>query len=164
MLELIDNQGRAVLLDAGPFVLINLYGPAVTNMDNERFAYKLALYQVSLLQTLWSAARRQPARMSCVCDPDTLASVLCLVLGSTAGGRGRGELPGRSRCRACRSVCCAAAQQQGSGSGWHGMDCLPLHSIQPAVSAARNSLPFPQELGAHGTLTAADTDVLSFSG
>ena len=52
MLELIDNQGRAVLLDVGPFVLINLYGPAVTNADNERFAYKLALYQVCLLQAL----------------------------------------------------------------------------------------------------------------
>ena len=61
MLELIDNQGRAVLLDVGPFVLINLYGPAVTNADNERFAYKLALYQVRLPQALWSVARRQAA-------------------------------------------------------------------------------------------------------
>ena len=61
MLELIDNQGRAVLLDVGPFVLINLYGPAATNVDNERFAYKLALYQVCLLQAHWSVACRHAA-------------------------------------------------------------------------------------------------------
>ena len=60
ILELIDNQGRAVLLDVGPFVLINLYGPAVTNADNERFAYKLALYQVCLLHSgLWHTGKLQ---------------------------------------------------------------------------------------------------------
>ena len=45
-LELIDNQGRAVIVDLGPFVLINLYAPAVTNIENERFPYKMALYEV----------------------------------------------------------------------------------------------------------------------
>ncbi len=68
MLELIDNQGRAVLLDIGPCVVINLYGPAVTNADNERFAYKLALYQVCLLQALWSVACRQAAFLLPLCQ------------------------------------------------------------------------------------------------
>ncbi|KAL0046517.1 hypothetical protein WJX82_002646 [Trebouxia sp. C0006] len=45
-LEQIDNQGRCVITDHGNFVLLNVYGPAVTNEDNERFAMKMALYQV----------------------------------------------------------------------------------------------------------------------
>ncbi|KAL0040073.1 hypothetical protein WJX79_005110 [Trebouxia sp. C0005] len=45
-LEQIDNQGRCIITDHGKFVLLNLYGPAVTNEDNERFAMKMALYEV----------------------------------------------------------------------------------------------------------------------
>ncbi|DBA67871.1 TPA: hypothetical protein ACH3X2_014155 [Trebouxia sp. C0005] len=45
-LEQIDNQGRCVITDHGMFVLLNVYGPAVTNEDNERFAMKMALYEV----------------------------------------------------------------------------------------------------------------------
>ena len=45
-LETIDNQGRCVITDHGSFILLNVYGPAVTNEDNERFAMKMALYEV----------------------------------------------------------------------------------------------------------------------
>ncbi|KAL0037864.1 hypothetical protein WJX79_002626 [Trebouxia sp. C0005] len=44
-LEQIDNQGRCVITDHGMFVLLNVYDPAVTNEDNERFAMKMALYE-----------------------------------------------------------------------------------------------------------------------
>lgn len=44
-LEQIDNQGRCIITDQGSFVLLNVYGPAVTNIDNERFPMKLTLYQ-----------------------------------------------------------------------------------------------------------------------
>ena len=46
-LEMIDNQGRCVITDHGKFVLFNVYGPAVTNELNERFAFKMRFYQVS---------------------------------------------------------------------------------------------------------------------
>ncbi|KAL3146027.1 hypothetical protein ABBQ38_015382 [Trebouxia sp. C0009 RCD-2024] len=44
-LEQIDNQGRCIITDHGSFVLLNVYGPAVTNIDNERFPMKMTLYQ-----------------------------------------------------------------------------------------------------------------------
>lgn len=47
-LEQIDNQGRCIITDHGSFVLLNVYGPAVTNVDNQRFAMKMTLYQVTL--------------------------------------------------------------------------------------------------------------------
>ncbi|DBA80829.1 TPA: hypothetical protein ACH3X1_008046 [Trebouxia sp. C0004] len=45
-LEQIDNQGRCIITDHANFVLLNVYGPAVTNEDNDRFAMKMALYEV----------------------------------------------------------------------------------------------------------------------
>lgn len=45
-LEQIDNQGRCIITDHGSFVLFNVYGPAVTNDEAERFAMKLTLYEV----------------------------------------------------------------------------------------------------------------------
>ncbi|KAL3155760.1 hypothetical protein ABBQ32_012777 [Trebouxia sp. C0010 RCD-2024] len=44
-LEQIDNQGRCIITDHGSFVLLNVYAPAVTNIDNERFPMKMTLYQ-----------------------------------------------------------------------------------------------------------------------
>lgn len=35
-----------MITDHGSFVLINLYGPAVTNEEADRFAMKLTLYEV----------------------------------------------------------------------------------------------------------------------
>ncbi len=48
-LEMVDNQGRCVITDHGAFVLFNVYGPAVTNELNERFAFKMRFYQVRQL-------------------------------------------------------------------------------------------------------------------
>ncbi|CAL8462978.1 g2512 [Coccomyxa elongata] len=45
-LEMIDNQGRCVITDHGAFVLFNCYGPAVTNITNDRFAFKMQFYEV----------------------------------------------------------------------------------------------------------------------
>ena len=49
----IDLEGRCVITDHGAFILFNLYGPAITSEESaeERFAYKLRLYQVRLLIT-----------------------------------------------------------------------------------------------------------------
>lgn len=43
---MIDNQGRCVITDHGAFVLFNCYGPAVTNITNDRFAFKMQFYEV----------------------------------------------------------------------------------------------------------------------
>lgn len=40
-----DKEGRAVITDHGQFVLIHLYGPAVTNIQAERFPRKLTFYK-----------------------------------------------------------------------------------------------------------------------
>ena len=45
-LEIIDNQGRCVISDHGAFVLFNCYGPAVTNITSDRFAFKMQYYEV----------------------------------------------------------------------------------------------------------------------
>eukprot|EP00951_Prasinocladus_malaysianus_P000844 scaffold5913_cov34-Prasinocladus_malaysianus.AAC.2 len=44
----LDHEGRAVMTDHGGFVLINLYGPALSMEDNyeERFRFKLRFYEV----------------------------------------------------------------------------------------------------------------------
>ena len=51
-LEQIDNQGRCMITDHGAFVLFNVYGPAVTNEEAERFAMKLTLYEVMFISLL----------------------------------------------------------------------------------------------------------------
>lgn len=43
---MIDSQGRCVITDHGAFVLFNCYGPAVTNITNDRFAFKMQFYEV----------------------------------------------------------------------------------------------------------------------
>ena len=47
----IDLEGRCVITDHGAFILFNLYGPAITSEESaeERFAYKMRLYQVHLV-------------------------------------------------------------------------------------------------------------------
>ena len=43
---MVDKQGRCVITDHGAFVLFNCYGPAVTNIINDRFALKMQYYEV----------------------------------------------------------------------------------------------------------------------
>lgn len=52
----IDSQGRCIITDHDSFVLLNVYGPAVTSIDNERFAMKMTLYQVCSLCLHWPCA------------------------------------------------------------------------------------------------------------
>lgn len=44
----LDSEGRVVMTDHGAFVLINVYGPAISSEERleDRFAFKLQLYQV----------------------------------------------------------------------------------------------------------------------
>ena len=46
-LEAFDSEGRCVVTDHGAFVLLNVYGPAITNADSadERFAFKLRFFE-----------------------------------------------------------------------------------------------------------------------
>jgi AP endonuclease-2 len=48
-LEMVDKQGRCMITDHGDFVLFNCYGPAVTNIVNDRFAFKMQYYEVQRL-------------------------------------------------------------------------------------------------------------------
>ncbi len=47
-LEALDSEGRCVMTDHGAFILINVYGVAITNADtaNERRAFKLRFFEV----------------------------------------------------------------------------------------------------------------------
>lgn len=45
---MVDNQGRCVITDHGQIVVFNLYGPAVTNEDADRFPFKMRFYQARL--------------------------------------------------------------------------------------------------------------------
>ena len=47
-LEKLDSEGRVVLTDHGGFVLVNVYGPAISTEDSaeERYAFKLQFYKV----------------------------------------------------------------------------------------------------------------------
>ena len=47
-LRVLDAEGRCVVTDHGAFVLFNVYGPAIAGDDKERFAFKLAFYEVRL--------------------------------------------------------------------------------------------------------------------
>lgn len=46
-----DSEGRVVMTDHGAFILVNVYGPAISSEERleDRFAFKLQLYQVVLL-------------------------------------------------------------------------------------------------------------------
>lgn len=46
----LDSEGRVVMTDHGAFVLINVYGPAISSEERleDRFAFKLQLYEVRL--------------------------------------------------------------------------------------------------------------------
>ena len=52
-----------MITDHGSFVLFNVYGPAVTNEEAERFAMKLTLYEVHLRMAQTQA--RQGMYMQC---------------------------------------------------------------------------------------------------
>ena len=56
-----DAEGRCVITDHGAFVLFNIYGPAISGGDGaeERFAFKLAFFNVSLFVSLLSLWTRQ---------------------------------------------------------------------------------------------------------
>jgi AP endonuclease-2 len=47
-LERLDSEGRVVITDHGCFVLVNVYGPAITSEESaeERYAFKLRFYEV----------------------------------------------------------------------------------------------------------------------
>lgn len=47
-LQTLDSEGRALITDHGLFVLVNLYGPALTSEERaeERLGFKLNLYKV----------------------------------------------------------------------------------------------------------------------
>ncbi len=47
-LEKLDSEGRVIMTDHGAFVLINVYGPAISTEDSaeERYAFKLQFYKV----------------------------------------------------------------------------------------------------------------------
>lgn len=47
-LAALDSEGRVVITDHGPFLLVNLYGPALTSEERveERLPFKLNFYQV----------------------------------------------------------------------------------------------------------------------
>lgn len=64
-----DNEGRAVITDHGTFVLVNLYGPAVTDITAERFPRKLSFYKVcACTQGLNHSSRlQQLCTSSCNC-------------------------------------------------------------------------------------------------
>ncbi len=49
-LERLDAEGRVVITDHGAFVLVNVYGPAISSEESaeERFDFKLRFYQVKL--------------------------------------------------------------------------------------------------------------------
>ena len=65
-LEKLDSEGRVILTDHGAFVLINVYGPAISTEDSaeERYAFKLQFYKV-----------RRQARYSVSAPTMTLAHV-----------------------------------------------------------------------------------------
>lgn len=47
-LESLDSEGRVVITDHGAFVLVNVYGPAISTEESaeERYAFKLQFYKV----------------------------------------------------------------------------------------------------------------------
>lgn len=48
-LQSVDSESRALITDHGAFVLVNLYGPALTSEERieERLSFKLLFYQVA---------------------------------------------------------------------------------------------------------------------
>ena len=73
-----------MITDHGSFVLFNVYGPAVTNEEAERFAMKLTLYEVYL--TLAQTRARQGMDMQCQ------ALYTCLCHGVATGTVNAGNL------------------------------------------------------------------------
>ncbi|WIA12049.1 hypothetical protein OEZ85_012128 [Tetradesmus obliquus] len=60
-LAALDREGRALITDHGPFLLVNLYGPAITSEERveERMAFKMLFYKVLELRLQqWLAAGR----------------------------------------------------------------------------------------------------------
>lgn len=47
-LERLDSEGRVLMTDHGGFVLVNVYGPAISTEESaeERYAFKLRFYEV----------------------------------------------------------------------------------------------------------------------
>lgn len=47
-LQVLDSEGRVLVTDHGQFILVNLYGPALTCEERveERLTFKLRFYQV----------------------------------------------------------------------------------------------------------------------
>ena len=47
-METLDSEGRVIMTDHGAFVLVNVYGPAISTEDSaeERYAFKLQFYKV----------------------------------------------------------------------------------------------------------------------
>ncbi|KAK9901314.1 hypothetical protein WJX75_005948 [Coccomyxa subellipsoidea] len=60
-LERLDSEGRVVMTDHGAFVLVNVYGPAISTEESaeERYAFKLRFYEGLLhrIQALRAAGR-----------------------------------------------------------------------------------------------------------
>ncbi|EIE20130.1 DNase I-like protein [Coccomyxa subellipsoidea C-169] len=60
-LERLDSEGRVVMTDHGAFVLVNVYGPAISTEESaeERYAFKLRFYEGLLhrIQTLRASGR-----------------------------------------------------------------------------------------------------------
>lgn len=47
-LERLDSEGRVMMTDHSAFILINVYGPAISTEESaeERYAFKLRFYEV----------------------------------------------------------------------------------------------------------------------
>ena len=41
-----DDEGRCIITDHGRIILVHLYGPAVVDLEAERFPRKLVFYKV----------------------------------------------------------------------------------------------------------------------
>ena len=64
-LEKLDSEGRVIMTDHGAFVLVNVYGPAISTEDSaeERYAFKLQFYKV------WRSCRKgRPCMHMCTAE------------------------------------------------------------------------------------------------
>lgn len=70
-LERLDAEGRVVITDHGAFVLVNVYGPAITSEESaeERYAFKLRFYEVCTFPCTRSLTASNKSLPQCVKHP-----------------------------------------------------------------------------------------------
>ena len=82
-LETLDSEGRVIMTDHGAFVLVNVYGPAISTEDSaeERYAFKLQFYKVALQKantTRYAKLALRPVVPDCKVSADSADASQCV--------------------------------------------------------------------------------------